>query len=36
MQQMVSVPLPNTEIYMIAPTHAVDYAGLNTEPIKHI
>ena len=34
-QQMASVPLPNTETYMVAPMHVVDYADLNTEPVKH-
>ena len=33
-QQMASVPLPNTETYMVAPMHEIDYAGLSTEPVK--
>ena len=33
-QQMASVLLPNTKIYMVAPMHAIDYAGLSTEPVK--
>ena len=33
-QQVASVPLPNTETYMVAPMHTIDYAGLSTEPVK--
>ena len=33
-QQMASVPLPNTEIYMVALVHAIDYAGLSTELVN--
>ena len=34
-QQMASVPLPNTEIYMVAPVHEIDYAGLSIELVNH-